>query len=136
MTISHLTSIHMLKLGPHAALHRNLFTRLSTNRRKPWHVKQIQALKGSPSIEPPRKTAVSHRATLSGGNATTSKHPSSMAAAADAVRQRLELCVMAEAEEQRGQMDKAYSRASDSALIREGIALTGTPRSSRCISAT
>lgn len=125
MTISHLASIDMLKLEPHAALHRNLLTRLSTHRRKKWHVKQIQALQGSPSIEPPRKTAVSHRTTVSGGPAPSSKQPSSMAAAADAVRQRLELCVMAEAEEQRGQLDKAYSRASDSALIREGIALTG-----------
>ena len=57
--------------------------------------------------------------------AAPSSNAQAMAAAAAAVRERLEICVVAEAEEQSKQLERAYSRSTDKALLAQGIALIG-----------
>jgi len=58
-------------------------------------------------------------------SSSTSGGQQALILAANAVRQRLEVCVQAEAEEQRQQLEAAYGKASDKQLVSRGIALTG-----------
>ena len=116
-------SVDMLKINPSVLLPKTVFTR---DHRVPKYtlrnVKPILAIRDRrPSQEAPPQSSQGSR----GGSApkSTLKQPSSMAEAATIIRKRLELCVMAEAQEQQEQLEKAYSRASDKQLLREGIAL-------------
>jgi hypothetical protein len=69
--------------------------------------------------------AATTAASTSSSSSSTSGGQQGLILAANAVRQRLELCVNAEAEEQRLQLEAAYGKASDQQLISRGITLTG-----------
>ncbi|KAG7671204.1 hypothetical protein Ndes2526B_g02329 [Nannochloris sp. 'desiccata'] len=73
----------------------------------------------------PSKIAASASISSSASSSSTSGGQQTLILAANAVRQRLEMCVQAEAEEQRQQLEAAYGKASDKQLVSRGIALTG-----------
>jgi hypothetical protein len=98
----------------------------SLNGHKATHCSSLERLG---SIRQPPSQKVS---TTAAASSTSSSSPSSsgggqqaLLLAANAVRQRLEVCVLAEAEEQRQQLEQAYGKASDKQLVSRGIALTG-----------